>query len=521
MCALDYSNKVLVGRDKEIERIIEILLRKNKCNPILLGDAGVGKTAIVEELARRINTKEVPIKLHNKRLFSISMANLVSGTKYRGEFEDKLLKIIKEIENCKNVILFIDEIHTLVGAGGAEGAIDASNILKPALARGDINVIGATTIEEYKKYIESDKALVRRFQNVYIKEPSKDETIGILTGIKESYEKFHNVILDNNVLEYIVQLSIKYSFNMKNPDRAIDILDEVCSFSTLNLSDLEKDNIMLQKELMSILEKKEISLKNNDYKNAIALRKKERLLESKINENELTIYSLKNKKYISINDVRNYFNSKYGVKLFSSKDIKNELSTLKNELKKDILCKKSVIDDMLNDIVSIFLDDTLLDRPVSFIISGKDKNKKDKIISCLCEKVFNNNIINIDLSEFKNEYSIRSFFDGNDYKSINSLFSLLKSNPQSLIVFDEYCDCDFRILSFIKDIINKGCFTDNKGYKYNFNNCLILLLTKSSINNNLGFIENEFKDNSFLNSATKVINIDNCFENVLNDRVLL
>ena len=219
----------VIDRENIVNRLIEILCRRTKNNPILIGKAGVGKTAIVEELARLIEKEQVPNKISNKKIISLDMASAVSGTKYRGEFEERMKKIIKELEDNDDIILFIDEIHTLVGAGGAEGAIDASNILKPALARGKIRCIGATTYDEYKKFIEKDSALDRRFQKITVNEPSLSETKDILLKLKPIYEKYHNVKIDNKIVESIIDLSEKYIYDRSRPDKCIDILDEVCS----------------------------------------------------------------------------------------------------------------------------------------------------------------------------------------------------------------------------------------------------------------------------------------------------
>ena len=219
----------VIGRDKEINEVIEVLLRKKKSNPLLIGPAGVGKTAIVEELAKRINAKDVPFPLLNKKIIDLPMGDLVSGTKYRGEFEERLTKIIKEVIKNKDIILFIDEVHTMVNAGGAEGAINAGDILKPYLARGELKVIGATTTEEYEKFIAKDKALERRFETILVTEPSLDETKEILLGLKSSYENHHNIKITNQNIEDIVFLASKYLFKKKNPDKTIDLLDSVCA----------------------------------------------------------------------------------------------------------------------------------------------------------------------------------------------------------------------------------------------------------------------------------------------------
>ena len=259
----------VIGRDLEIERIIEILARKNKNNPILIGEAGVGKTAIVEELARRIVTKNIPPILKNKTIISINLASIISGTKYRGEFEEKMNKIVKELENNNNLILFIDEIHTIVGAGGAEGAIDASNILKPMLARGKAKCIGATTINEYKKTIEKDKALDRRFQKIIIEEPNEKEIINILSKIKSDYEKFHNVRIPNEILKQIPILSKKYIFGRSEPDKSIDILDEVCAKTSIfaNTNEIEK----ITRQIKTLYKRKNNYIKEENYNFTIKL----------------------------------------------------------------------------------------------------------------------------------------------------------------------------------------------------------------------------------------------------------
>lgn len=246
----------VVCRDKEVNRIIEILSRRCKNNPLLIGEAGVGKTAIVEEIARRIVNGDVPKFLQNKKILSISIASLVAGTKYRGEFEERINKILKEVESDGNIILFIDEIHTIVGAGGAEGAIDASNILKPSLARGQIRIIGATTTGEYKQSIEKDKALDRRFQKVEVMEPTCDSTLEILRSLLPIYSDYHHVNISDEVLSYIVELANRYICNQKNPDKSIDILDEVCAKASLNVGKVEREVKDLNRKLKDIIKNK-------------------------------------------------------------------------------------------------------------------------------------------------------------------------------------------------------------------------------------------------------------------------
>ena len=278
--SIDYEECV-VGRDKEIDLIIETLLRKKKNNPILIGDAGVGKTAIVEELVRRIERKEVPENLYNTKIVSLEMGSLVSGTKYRGEFEEKLTKIIKELEQNSNIILFIDEIHSMVNAGGAEGAITAGDIFKPALARGKIKCIGATTTQEYQKFFSGDKALMRRFETINVDEPTKEETKEILLKVKSEYERHHNVYIEDSIVDKIIYYTDKFIVNKKNPDKAIDFLDSVCSkVKTSNNYNLEKKKLYQKLDILK--KEKELSIKNNNYDQALNIYSEELEINKKI-----------------------------------------------------------------------------------------------------------------------------------------------------------------------------------------------------------------------------------------------
>lgn len=293
----------LIGRENEINQIIEILLRKNKTNPLLIGEAGTGKTAIVEELAHRINNKKVPKELQNKKILSINISSLVSGTKYRGEFEEKLNNLIYDIEKDKNTILFIDEIHTIVGAGGAEGAIDAANILKPYLARNNISCIGATTINEYTKYIRNDKALNRRFSPILIKEPTYNQTLNILENTKKYYEKFHNVKISKQQIKMIVDMSNKYIKNRSEPDRSLEILDTICTKTKLINNTNNKDDLIKKLNNTKIL-----YLKSKEFDKAIKVNSS---IKKLLNKN--SIYKVDN------NTISNYFTQKNQSKSFGFK----------------------------------------------------------------------------------------------------------------------------------------------------------------------------------------------------------
>ena len=321
----------VIGRNNEIERLIEILCRRTKNNPLLIGEAGVGKTAIVEELSRKIVQGLVPNQLKNKRVVSVSMSSLVAGTKYRGEFEERITKMLKELESDNNVIIFIDEMHTLVGAGGAEGAIDASNILKPILARGKIKIIGATTIEEYKKYIEEDRALARRFQTIMIEEPNPDKTKDILLKLRPIYEKYHNVLISDEVIDTIVKLSDRYIYNRKQPDKAIDILDEAAAKVSVakdkNVTNLKT----LREELRNIIEKKNKAIIEQDFNNAAILRKNENQLETKINKLEEKRLKNKTSKVVTTKTIAEVISLKTRIPVYELEqdDFKNILKLKK------------------------------------------------------------------------------------------------------------------------------------------------------------------------------------------------
>lgn len=503
-----YGFDPVVGRDNEVNRLIEIILRKNKCNPLLIGAAGVGKTSIVEEFTRRIVNQEVPQRLKNKQVISISMADLVSGTKYRGEFEEKLLKIIDEVEKSNNIILFIDEIHTLVGAGGADGAVDASNIFKPALARGNIVVIGATTIEEYKKYIEDDKALSRRFQKIIVEEPNYNDMIDILKKLKPSYEKFHNVEISDELLEYIVKLSKKYMVNRKEPDRSIDILDEVCSYTTSISSANQKENILLRKELNEIINKKNNYLKNNNYRDAIECRKKERQLESRINLNDMETFGKSDYKIVKKEYINKIIEQKCFVKIYDRKVIKTVFKKLKMKLKEDILRQNEVIDTIVDSCEELFSGENKLDRPISFVLCGSTGTGKNYLAFKIGEELFNGNIIRINFNEFRDEQSISRIIGAPPgyvgYNTKNNIFESLKDKNSSMLIFNNLENAHPKIKSLINQIINNGYFDDSNGYRIDFRNSLIINITTLNKSKVVGF-DNRIEESNDYKNFKKVL----------------
>lgn len=453
----------VIGRDREIDRIIQILLRKNKNNPLLIGEAGVGKTAIVEELSRRIVEGRVPLKLKNMTIYSISMSILVAGTKYRGEFEEKINKLLKEVINNPNIILFIDEIHTLMGAGGAEGAIDASNIVKPYLARGDIKVIGATTIDEYNKFIVKDKALDRRFQKVYIEEANKENVLNILMGLRSIYEKYHGVILSKRILNRIVDLSYNCIFNGRQPDKAIDLLDEVCAYATLNNS-LNRELLDYEVNIKEIEDYKNREIRKHNFKKALVFKNKELDLRSKYNER---LFNSRNSVILNKNDIEKVIYNRYGI-----------LDNYSDRFKKFNIAK---------DIVNIlekynYIKNT---KCISLLLINKNVMEITLLVDKIAKNIYECNYVVIDMNEVK------------EYKK--ELFESIKINPFSIIFIKNIDKCSRRIFNLIKDSIDKGMVGD-----INISKCIVFM-SISSISSNIGFDDKVICKEGF-NNFTKIVN---------------
>lgn len=475
----------VIGRDKEIERLIEILARKNKNNPILLGEAGVGKTAIVEELARRIVNGNVPKFLENKEILNLNIASVIAGTKYRGEFEEKLSNIIKELECRDNLILFIDEIHTIVGAGGAEGAIDASNILKPALARGKIKCIGATTNREFKTSIETDKALERRFQKVYVKEPNNEETKIILKKIKKDYEKFHNVIISDKILEKTINLANKYIIDRNEPDKSIDILDEICASTSI----IEKTNEFkrIQNKIDSLNKEKNIYLLNNDILNAS-------ITKEKINELNKKLEKTKNeesKNKVTLSTLKKVLETKTNSTIFELED-KKYLNEINNHLKSKIIGQNEAI-DKLTSITPNYTEKTSI-IPYSILLKGGSGVGKTKLINEYA-KILKYNLLTLDMSEYTSEISINKLIGSPagyvGYNEKNTVFENIKNFPLSIIVIDNYESAHKEVLNLLYKILETGKLILSNNSEIKFNNTLFIFTSKETkTKENIGFIKN-------------------------------
>ncbi len=513
----------VIGRDKEIERIIEVLARKNKNNPILIGEAGVGKTAIVEELARRIVTGEVPKFLKNKEILNLNLASVIAGTKYRGEFEEKLSKIIKELESVDNIILFVDEIHTIVGAGGAEGAIDASNILKPALARGNIKCIGATTNLEFKSTIEKDKALERRFQKVYIKEPNEEETKIILKKIKKDYEKYHQVIIPENILDLTIRLSKKYIQNRNEPDKSIDILDEICASTSIIEKKNEYSNLKNKIEKLQI--QKNEYLLNKNFEQASKIKKEVTTLKEKLQTTKLK--STKNR--VSLDILKKVLETKTNSKIFELEN-KSYLSSLNTNLKLNIINQNEAIDKLTN-ITAIHMEKAN-DIPTSILLVGTPGTGKTTLVENYAKNL-NLNLIKLDMSEYTNETSINKIIGSPagyvGYDEKNTIFEGIKTFPISIILLKNYELANPKIINILLNTIETGKLKLSNNETLNFNNCLFILTSNALKETQpIGFItekENiiktsKFKHTIYLNSLTKenIIDIIKKENNSLTDK---
>lgn len=492
----------VIGRESEINKIIEILIRKNKSNPLLIGDAGVGKSAIVEEISRLIVENKVPNQLRGKHIINIDMSSIVAGTKYRGEFEEKLNKIINELENNDDIILFIDEVHTLVGAGGAEGAIDASNIFKPALARGKIKFIGATTLDEYKKFIEKDKALDRRFKKVMVEEPSIDRVKDIIYKLKPVYEKYHQVSISNELIDYIIKLSNKYIYNYKNPDKTIDILDEVCAHANIK----DNPNIRKYNELNSCLRRikkeKYDKLINNNYKDAFKLRQKENEIITKINNLELYLASNYINK-VTKRDVIDVIKGKINISgLFCNKN------NLIKKLQQTVINQEKSIIHLVND----YFTNRKNDECYKVLITGSIGCGKT-MLSEKFSKEISNNIIKINMVDYQEAHSISKIIGTSPgyigYEETNLVFESIKEYPFSTIIIDNIEEAHPNVLNILYSIFSTSELVDSKGNKIKFNNCTFIINVTTSNSSKLGFSNNNINntglDNQLLDRMDTIL----------------
>ena len=475
----------VVGREKEIERVIQILARRTKNNPVLLGEPGVGKTAVAEGLAIRIVNNEVPDILENKKIIQLDMGLLIAGTKYRGEFEERLKKIMDEIRQAGNVILVIDEMHTLIGAGAAEGAIDAANILKPALSRGEIQVIGATTSDEYRKYIEKDSALERRFQPVIIEEPSIDETIEIIRGLKTKYEEHHNLHISDEAIVAATKLSSKYINDRFLPDKAIDVIDEASSKVRLKVCTLSPEGKELDKELREIIKEKEDAIRNQEFERASALRDDEANMKDRIREvsEEWRRQNDANKPTVTEEDVAEVIATMTGVPVTKLTEGESErLLRLEDTLHARVIGQSDAVTAIAKAIRRARVGLKSPNRPIgSFIFSGPTGVGKTELAKALAEAIFGSedNMIRVDMSEFMEKHSTAKLIGSPPgyvgYDDGGHLSELVRKKPYSVILFDEIEKAHPDVFNIMLQILDDGRLTDAKGRHINFKNTVIIM----------------------------------------------
>ncbi len=501
----------VIGREKEIERVIQILARRTKNNPVLLGEPGVGKTAVVEGLALRIVNSEVPDILDGKKVIQLDMGLLIAGTKYRGEFEERLKKIMDEIRQAGNIILVIDEMHTLIGAGAAEGAIDAANILKPALSRGEIQVIGATTLDEYRKHIEKDTALERRFQSVLIEEPSIDDSIEIIRGIKPKYEEHHRLIISDEAIVSSVKLSSKYITDRFLPDKAIDVLDEACSKVRLKVSSLSPEGKELDKELRCIIKEKEEAIRNQEFEKASQLRDDEANMKEKIREvsekwrNEHDA----NKPVVTEENVAEVIGMMTGVPVTKLTESESDrLLNLEKVLHERVIGQNDAIVAISKAIRRARVGLKSPNRPIgSFIFCGPTGVGKTELAKALSEAVFGSedNMVRVDMSEFMEKHSTSKLIGSPPgyvgYDDGGSLTETIRKKPYSVILFDEIEKAHPDVFNIMLQILDDGRLTDSKGRHVNFKNTIIIMTSNVGASmiatqSKLGFVtaDDEKKD---------------------------
>jgi len=494
----------VIGRLDEIERVAQILTRRKKNNPVLIGEPGVGKTAIIEGLAQRINDKSVPRLLHNKRILSLDLASIVAGTKYRGQFEERMKTIMIELENTDNLILFIDELHTLVGAGGASGSLDASNMFKPALARGDIHCIGATTLDEYRKHIEKDGALERRFQKIIVNPPSQDETVRILMGLKEAYENHHNVRYDDSAIEACVYLSDRYITDKFLPDKAIDIMDEAGSRAHLHNVSVPQKIIDLEKEIDKVRTRKEEVVAAQKFEEAAKHRDKEQKLLIKLSkfQQEWQEHEHSKPELISEETIADVVALVSGIPVNKVAESEtNKLLKMKDVLQKNIIGQKHAVTSISKSIQRARAGLKNPNHPIGvFLFLGPTGVGKTELAKVLANYLFSQtgSIVKIDMSEFSERFSISRLIGAPPgyvgYEEGGELTEKVRRNPYSVVLFDEMEKAHPDVYNLLLQLFDEGVLTDNLSRKVDFKNTIIILTsnvgTKEIVKGStLGFVD--------------------------------
>lgn len=509
----------VIGREDEVERVIQILLRRTKNNPILIGDPGVGKTAIIEGLAQRIVDGKVPFVMKEKTIVSLDLASMIAGTKYRGDFEDRLKKLFGELEQREDVVLFIDEFHMVLGAGASEGSMDAANILKPILAKGDIQIIGATTIDEYRKHVEKDQALTRRMQPVHVEEPNKDDTIKIIEGLKDKYQDHHKVEITDEAIKAAVDLSQRYIQDRFLPDKAIDVIDEACSKERIKNYKENKNQVSKKEILDKLIEEKNMAINEQNFEKAASLRDQINETREKLEkEKEENKTDLK----ISFDEVAKIVSSWSKVPITKlTEDEKQKYMDLDIDLKKEVIGQDKAIDKISHAIkrARVGLKDPK--KPIgSFIFVGPTGVGKTYLAKSLAKNLFGDmdNLIRMDMSEYMEKFAVSRLVGSPPgyvgYEEGGQLTEAVRKHPYSVILFDEIEKAHPDIFNLLLQILDDGRLTDGQGRTVDFKNTIIIMTSNvgvSSLNQNpkIGFgtgdVEKEIDDSNkeIINKAIK------------------
>ena len=504
--AADGKLDPVIGREEEIERLMQILSRRTKNNPCLIGEPGVGKTAVIEGLAERIAEGLVPDGMKQKRIMTLDLSALIAGSKYRGEFEERMKRLLREVKYAGNVILFLDEVHTIIGAGGAEGAMDASNILKPSLARGDLQLIGATTIAEYRKYIEKDAALERRFQPVMVEEPSQEECMKILKGIVSKYEMHHHVSVTEEALQAAVQLSARYINDRNLPDKAIDIIDEACSKVSLGGFKVPENIGKMEEALQILAVEKESCIKNGDLERASSIHHEQEEMLKKLEQMKKRAGQGNRRKQLSVteNDIASVVSAWTKIPLSKLKESEStKLRKLEQTLHKRVVGQEEAVTAVAKAVRRgrVGLKDPK--RPIgSFLFLGPTGVGKTELSKALAEALFGDEeaMIRIDMSEYMEKHSVSKMIGSPPgyvgHEDGGQLSEKVRRNPYSVILFDEIEKAHPDVFNILLQVLDDGHITDSQGRKVDFRNTVIIMTSNAGAKSiiepkKLGFIVNE------------------------------